>query len=139
MILLDTNVVIYAGSEASELREWALDVITAAVSSTGAGLNAVSLAELCVGARDPGSIAPTLSKWGIALLDLPVAASEEAARAYREYRTQSGKVTPVVPLPDFFIGAHAQVMNWELATADKGRFRTYFPDLRLKMPEAVHE
>ena len=134
MILLDTNVVIYAGSRTSEFREWALDVITSAVSTEGAGLNAVSLSELCVGARSPASIAPTLTRWGITLLDVPVAASEEAARAYREYRAQSVKATPVVPLPDFFIGAQALVMGWELATADKGRFRTYFPELRLRMP-----
>lgn len=135
MILLDTNVVIYAGSENGEYREWALDVITSAVSTGGAGLNAVSLSELCVGASEPASIAPTLARWGITLLDVPVVASEEAARAYREYRIRSGKDTMLMPLPDFFIGAHAQVMGWELATADKGRFRTYFPELRLWMPE----
>jgi predicted nucleic acid-binding protein len=134
MILLDTNVVIYAGSESGGFRDWAMEVISSAVSGEGAGMNAVSLSELCVGASEPGFIVPTLRKWGITLLDIPVGASEEAARAYREYRTQSGKATPMVPLPDFFIGAHALVMGWELATADKGRFRTYFPEVRLMMP-----
>lgn len=135
MILLDTNVVIYASAQRGPLRDWAVEVITGSVSTGGSAINAVGLAELAVGAGDPSSIAPNLRSWGIVLLDLPVIASEAAARAYREYRSNAGKVTPLMPLPDFFIGAHAMVMDWELATADKGRFRTYFPDLRLRMPD----
>jgi hypothetical protein len=34
--------------------------------------------------------------------------------------SQSDAPVPVMPLPDFFIGAHAGIMGWELATADRG-------------------
>ena len=39
-----------------------------------------------------------------------------------------------VPLPDFFIGAHAEIMGWTLATADVDRYKAYFPKVRLKIP-----
>jgi hypothetical protein len=39
-----------------------------------------------------------------------------------------------MPLPDFFIGAHAEIMGWTLATADADRYRTYFPKVKLKTP-----
>jgi predicted nucleic acid-binding protein len=39
-----------------------------------------------------------------------------------------------MPLPDFFIGAHAEVMGWPPATADEGRFRTSFPSVTLETP-----
>jgi len=32
------------------------------------------------------------------------------------------------------LGADAQVMGWPLATADEGRFRTYFPSVPLRLP-----
>ena len=76
--------------------------------------------------------------WGVATVDVPVAAAEVCAAAYHRYRErrrrQSGKDSPRVPLPDFFIGAHAQIMAWPLATADTGRIKTYFPSVRLLVP-----
>ncbi|HYK87518.1 MAG TPA: hypothetical protein VE398_02020 [Acidobacteriota bacterium] len=75
---------------------------------------------------------------GWKLLDIPAAAAEVCARAYLAYRrrrkTESGKELPTVPLPDFFIGAHAEIMGWTLATADEDRYKIYFPKVRLKVP-----
>jgi predicted nucleic acid-binding protein len=55
----------------------------------------------------------------------------------RPQRAQSFKRAqrkqPVSP-PDFFIGAHAQVMGWTLASADEGRFRTCFSRVCLSTP-----
>lgn len=138
MILLDTNVLIYASTEQSPFLEWARRTIAAGVAEDGAAVNAVSLAEICVGDIEPEFVADRLRSWGIALLDVPAAAAEPCAKAYLEYRdrrrSESGRDAPSLPLPDFFIGAHAQVMGWPLATADEGRFRTYFPTVTLLTP-----
>ena len=138
MILLDTNVLIYASTDRSPFLEWARRTIAAGVSEDGAAVNAVSLAEICVGDAEPETVADRLRSWGITLLDVPAAAAEPCAKAYQEYRerrrAESGRDAPSLPLPDFFIGAHAQVMGWPLATADEGRFRTYFPTVTLLTP-----
>ncbi|MEP7010304.1 MAG: PIN domain-containing protein [Acidobacteriota bacterium] len=138
MILIDTNVLIYAFTEPSPFFEWAQRTIAEAVSEDGAAVNAVCLAEVCVGEAEPAAVADRLRSWGITLLDVPVAAAEPCAKAYVEYRerrrAESGREAPSVPLPDFFIGAHAQVKGWTLATADGGRFRTYFPSVTLQTP-----
>jgi predicted nucleic acid-binding protein len=72
------------------------------------------------------------------LLDVPCLASEICGVAYRKYldkrKAQSGKDGPKTPLADFFIGAHAELMGWELVTGDKGRFETYFPSVKLITP-----
>ncbi|MFL6262133.1 MAG: type II toxin-antitoxin system VapC family toxin [Thermoanaerobaculia bacterium] len=138
MILLDTNVLIYASTEGSPFREWARQTISTGAAEGGAAVNAVSLAEVCVGDTEPEAVADRLRSWGITLLDVPTAAAEPCALAYLKYRerrrAESGRDAPSLPLPDFFIGAHAQVMGWPLATADAGRFRTYFPSVVLHTP-----
>lgn len=139
MIILDTNVLIYASEVASPFCTWSQKITADGVTGEGATVNAVCLAELCVGDADPGSVAPRLRAWGVTLAGVPAAASEIAARAYRRYREQryleSGKGAPGMPLPDFFIGAHALLMGWELATADPARFRTYFTGVTLLTPD----
>jgi len=139
MILLDTNVVIYASDADSPFHEWARRTIAEAVAGEGAAVNAVVVAELCVGDANPSTVADRLQRWGIVLLDVPVAAAELSAKAYRgliERRAQEhSRPSSGIPLPDFFIGAHAMLMDWPLATADRGRFDTYFPAVALKLPE----
>lgn len=138
MTLLDTNVVIYAFEGESQFYRWARRTIGEAVQTGGAAINAVSLAELCVGDAEPETVADRVRVWGVETLDVPVAAASVTARAYQVYRQRrkrdSDKDSPATPLPDFFIGAHALIMGWTLATADVGRYKTYFPKLRLKTP-----
>lgn len=138
MMLLDTNVLVYASDERSAHCRWARNIIAEAVSGDGAAVNAVSIAEVCVGDTEPLLVADRVRSWGVAVLDVPAAASEACARAYIAYRKRrkagSGKDAPAVPLPDFFIGAHAQIMGWQLATADTDRFKTYFPAVPLISP-----
>jgi predicted nucleic acid-binding protein len=138
MILLDTNVLIYASTEGSPWLDWARRTIAEGVSEGGAAISAVSLAEICVGDAEPETVADRIRSWGVTLLDVPAVAAEPCAKAYLRYRkrrrAESGREAPWMPLPDFFIGAHAQVMGWPLATADEGRFRTYFPAVSLRLP-----
>ena len=138
MILLDTNVVIDAHYGAATYRSWAKELISTAVVGEGAGINPVTLAELYAGPDRGYSIEEDMSQTGIILLDFPHAAAQICGRAYRRYRNARKKAggtrAPTMPLPDFFIGAHAQLMGWRLATRDTERYRLYFPEIELIEP-----
>ena len=138
MTLLDTNVLIDASDPGADHHDWARRVIARGVSTDGAAVNAVCLAEICVGEEEPGTVVDRIRGWGVEILDVPAAAAEVCAAAHRLYcerrRLQSGKDAPRTPLPDFFVGAHAQIMGWHLATADAARIRAYFPAVRLVAP-----
>jgi predicted nucleic acid-binding protein len=138
VILLDTNVLIDAREPASPYRPWAEDVIADGLAADAIGLNAIVLAELCVGQNNPEAVQADLQARGLAVLDVPVTAAALCARAYTRYllarRKSGGGKAPSTPLPDFFIGAHAELMGWKLATRDVERYRTYFPAVELIEP-----
>jgi hypothetical protein len=141
MILLDTNVIIDAHYGVGNDQVRARNLISSAVTDAGAAINCITLAELYAGPRRGEEIEEDMRQAGIAVLDLPARAAAICGRAYRRYRlarrTSGGSNAPSVPLPDFFIGAHAELMGWKLATRDVERYRTYFPAIELIEPASA--
>jgi predicted nucleic acid-binding protein len=84
------------------------------------------------------AVAERLETLGVVILDLPSATSARGALAYaadlENRRKHDTPEVPRLPLPDFFIGAHASFLSLPLATADLGRLQTYFPELKLLTP-----
>ncbi|MCX7064746.1 MAG: DNA-binding protein [Proteobacteria bacterium] len=56
-----------------------------------------------------------------------------ASRAFVKYRRGGGTKTNV--LADFFIGAHAAVLNCGILTRDGRRYRNHFPRVALVVPD----
>jgi predicted nucleic acid-binding protein len=140
LTLLDTNVVIDAQNKGSPFYRWSNEVIVDALETGGAAINAIAFAELCAAENvKTENIESELARSGIEMLDLPARAANICGRAYLRYRKARKKSgagrAPVILLPDFFIGAHAALMGWPLATRDPERFRLYFPGVQLIEPE----
>lgn len=135
MILSDTNVLIDGFDPSARLHGWASDLIRNGLLGEGIAVNPVILAELCVGDLMPDTVAARLEMLGFVILDLPSATSSRCAQAYAAYlenrRKQDALEAPKTPLPDFFIGAHASLLNLPLATSDLSRYQTYFPEIKL--------
>ena len=138
MILLDTNVLISGFDPHSPYYNWASVIIRKALLDSGAAANPVILSELMVGDAKPATVVSRLETLGIELLDLPAGTAFRCAKAYDSYlqrrRMHQGTPPPKCPLPDFFIGAHASILGLALATADTGRYQTYFPEVELLTP-----
>ena len=64
---------------------------------------------------------------------IPFEAAFLAAKAFQIYRRRGG--AKLSPLPDFFIGAHAEAADVPLLTRDPQRVRTYFPAAQLIAPD----
>jgi predicted nucleic acid-binding protein len=138
MILMDTNVIVDALDKSQECHQWARKQIKDAVAADGGGISVVTLAELCAWERHPADVEPAIKSFGLTVHDLPAAAASTCGAAYRRYatarRNSGGSPPPKIPLPDFFIGAQAEVMGWKIATRDQGRFEKYFPAVALVTP-----
>lgn len=138
MILLDTNVWIDAFAPGAPHHGWASGIVRQGLLGEGIAINPVILAELCVGDCHPDTVWDRLDQLGVTLLDLPARTSWRCAQAYGDYlenrRQLDAPTASKMPLPDFFIGAHASFLDLPLATADAKRYRTHFPEVRLITP-----
>lgn len=139
MILFDTSVILDALYADSPFFDWANHLIVESSVAGGAAVNAITVAELCAGDRHPERVEQDLKNWGIEVLDVPVAAAGVCGLAHRRYsqarRASGGGAASKIPLPDFFIGAHAETMKWKLATRDTERIAKYFPKVSLVTPK----
>ena len=134
MILFDTCVIFDVLDPSSPWHQWAKKELAKAVADGKAAVNTIIVAECIVQAEKPNAVVYELEKMGLNLLDLPIAASIVTSAAYKKYLKQRailGQQGPKIPLPDFFIGGHAQAAKMELVTRDTARYKTYFPSVSL--------
>lgn len=132
MTFVDTNIFVDLIQEDPLWRDWSLKRLSDANQLGPLLTNYVVFAELHTHDTAGPHIEALLGALNVQVLDLTRDSARLAATAFRQYRQRGGTRTGV--LPDFFIGAHALTEGHTLLTRDAGRYRTYFPDIRLICP-----
>jgi predicted nucleic acid-binding protein len=132
LILVDTNVLLDIATNDPIWATWSIDNLDSAAMLGPVVVNSVVYAEFSVGYERIEDVDRLLAEVDIGWSDIPREALFLAGKAFRSFRRQGGVRMGV--LPDFFIGAHAAVSGLTLLTRDAGRYRTYFPKVRLLSP-----
>lgn len=133
MVLVDTNVLLDIATRDPKWFGWSIAQLAPLINAREAAINPVIYAELAPCYRDERDLdLNLLPATDFKRLALPYSAAFPAARAFATYRQSGGSRTS--PLPDFFIGAHAEAEGHILLTRDPLRYRTYFPTVRLITP-----
>ena len=134
MTLVDTNVLLDLATDDSNWADWSVAQLEAASLDGPLLINDVVYAELAVRYARIEDLDAFLDAAGLEMAPMPKAALFLAGKVFTQYRRSEGRKTGV--LPDFFIGAHAAVGRLPLLTRDVGRYRTYFPSLKLIAPDS---
>ncbi|MBY5533386.1 type II toxin-antitoxin system VapC family toxin [Rhizobium leguminosarum] len=132
MTLVDTNVLLDLVTDDPKWSSWSIAQLETASIEGSLLINDVIYAELAVRYDRIEALATFLEEAGLEMRPMPKAALFLAGKVFKQYRKAGGSPTGV--LPDFFIGAHAAVEQLPLLTRDVGRYRTYFPSLKLMAP-----
>ncbi len=132
MTLVDTNVIVDVLKADPVWLAWSSRQLMQARRAGPLGINYVVYAELAVHDEVAHEMDGLLDEMGVVLQESSRASARLAAAAFRQYRQRGGVRTGV--LPDFFIGAQAQVERCPLLTRDAARYRSYFPALELICP-----
>jgi predicted nucleic acid-binding protein len=130
--LVDTNVVLDLVTDDPKWADWSIAQMDAASLRGALAINDVVCAELSVRFATIEGLDAFLANSRMDILPIPRSALFLAGKAFQRYRAQGGVRTGV--LPDFFIGAHAAIVDFPLVTRDPQRFRTYFPKISLITP-----
>ena len=132
MIPLDTNVLLDIFTDDSTWRPWSEGAVRDALVAGNVAINPIVYAETSLAFADTDALDSHLDALMLQRLALPYGAAFRAGRAFLRYRRAGG--TRSSPLPDFYIGAHAESERLTLLTRDAGRYRSYFPSLTLITP-----
>jgi predicted nucleic acid-binding protein len=131
--LVDTNVLIDVLDSDPDWKDWSQRQLRRGRFAGSLVINPIIYAEISAAYPTPRHADRAISPGIYRRENLPWEAAFNAGRAYREYRRSGG--TKRSPLPDFYIGAHAELRSYALLTRDPARYRQYFPTLKLIAPD----
>lgn len=130
---IDTNVVIYLLDPTSELHDWSFGKVIEAKTKGPVILSDIGYAELSIGMPSKEATDQAIQSLALERLSCSDASLFRAGRAFIKYRNENkGQKNSV--LPDFLIGAQAEIMGAPLLTANASDFTQYFPEIDLICP-----
>lgn len=130
--LVDSNVLLDIMTEDPVWQDWSLTALAEAAETGPLHINSVVYSEVSVRFSSIEALEEALPQEDYRREPIPWAAAFLAGKAFLDYRRNQGPKT--TPLPDFFIGAHAAIAEFQLLTRDVSRYRTYFPTVPLVAP-----
>ena len=132
-VMVDSNVLLDVMAGNSPWSAWSAAAVANAADRFRLVINAVIYAEISMRFSRIEDLEEAIPR---ALFDreaIPFEAAFLVGKAFGVYRRRGG--SQVLPLPDFFIGAHAAIAGHQLLTRDAARYRTYFPALTMIAPD----
>lgn len=131
-VLVDTNIWIDCIDTRSAWHDWAVEQLQLCSEKSPLHVNLIIYTELLVPEPDIEALDALLDVYDTLRSPLPWACAALAAKAFALYRRRGG--ARQLPLPDFYIGAHAAVANLSVLTRDPAGYQSYFPRLAVVAP-----
>lgn len=131
-ILVDSSVILDILTEDENWFAWSSEKLADCASSSILAVNPIIYAEVSIRFERVEELDAALPSTYFRRLPLPWEAAFLAGKRFLDYRRKGGQKRS--PLPDFYIGAHAEISGMTLLTRDATRYRTCFPALRIIAP-----
>ena len=131
-VLVDSNVILDVFLNDLKWADWSELKLEECSDHTSLYINSIIYSEISIGFELIEDLEFAITRAGFQLLEIPKEALFLAGKAYIKYKRRKGVKS--TPLPDFFIGAQAAVLDLELLTRDVSRYQSYFPTVKLIAP-----
>ncbi len=133
LILVDSNVLIDVISGDPDWHGWSSDQLDGRHDGALA-VNQIVLAEVAQRFETLAQFMAEIRALSLQVEEFGCDAAFVAGKAFGGYRRNRGPASPKLPLPDFFIGGHAQFIGATILTRDPRFYRAYFPQVPLITP-----
>ncbi len=131
--LVDSNILIDLVHPGSAWQDWSRNAVITAKSHGDLVLNQIILSEIAIEFETFDDLEDAWPKGLFKRETFPFEAAFTAGHAHLKYRKNGGERERT--LPDFLIGAHAQIKGHLLLTRDPRRYRAYFDNLEIIAPD----
>jgi predicted nucleic acid-binding protein len=132
-VLVDSNVILDVFLNDLKWNNWAETKLEEYSERTSLYINSIIYSEISIGFNFIEDLESAIDQAGFKLIEIPREALFLAGKAFLKYKRRGG--IKKTPLPDFFIGAQAAILDLDLLTRDVSRYRTYFPTVRVISPQ----
>lgn len=134
-MIVDTNVVISAFDRGATDHAQCLSLLFRLAEERQLFANEIIFAELSGRFDSVAAVEKAFASLRLDMVRLSLEECHRAGQAFREYRRRKGSRNTI--LPDFLIGAQAELRGWPLLTRDRKGFESYFPTVELIDPSKV--
>lgn len=132
-ILVDSCVLLDLFTNDPVWADWSEGILGKYSQTNSLYINSIIYTEVSIGFNRIEEVETALEQAGIKVLEMPREALFLAGKIFLKYRKRR-KGARHSTLPDFYIGAHATISEFDLITRDTSSFVTYYPDLKLLSP-----
>lgn len=131
-ILVDSNVILDIFTNDPSWCQWSQNILDKYCLEYRLCINSIIYTEISMGFSLIEELETAINLCNFQIINIPREALFLAGKVFIQYRKNLGSKTS--PLPDFFIGAHASILNIPIITRDTHRIRFYFPKLKIISP-----
>lgn len=134
-VFVDSCVLLDLFTDDPNWADWSENILEKYSKTNTLYINSIVYTEISIGFNKIEEVEAAIAELGIKVLEIPREALFLTGKVFLQYRKNKG--TKKLPLPDFFIGAHATVSQLELITRDSAKYNAYYPQLKLIDPKSV--
>ncbi len=131
-VLVDSNIILDVFLNDPKWADWSESKLDEYDQFGILCINSIVYSEISIGFERIEDLESAIAKAGLQMLEIPKEALFLAGKTYLKYKKRKGPKK--TPLPDFYIGAQAAILNLDLITRDVSRYQSYFPTVKLITP-----
>ena len=134
-IFVDSCVLLDIFNEDENFCDWSIQTLGQLCRTHNLVINPIIFTEIAFNFDSVDSLKKVIDSLNIEIINISLPAAFTVSRVLKKYKKNKGELKR--PMPDFYIGAHAEDIKAGIVTRDPSKFKTYYPQVKLFTPTSI--